>query len=450
MTNDQRPTTYDQPLRLAWFSPLPPVRSGIATDSAELLERLDSHFTIDRFVESPAVPAAERVFDAHDFVWKHRLDPYNLVVYQLGNNTHHDYIWAYLTSYPGLVVVHDPKLHHARARQLLQHGRCDDYRREFRFDHPHASPDFVEFAVEGLGGPIYYLWSMLGVVMRTARLVAVHNHRVATELSEAFPDTPIEVIRLGKSAVEIAPGARETTRARLGIGERSVVFAAFGRLTSEKRIGPILRACRAVARDGLDVRLLLVGDASDYPSLQDELAGHGLSDRVHVTGYLPDDAIGGYLAAADACLCLRWPTAQETSASWLHCLAAARPTVVSDLWHLVDIPTLDPRAERSREPGEAVAIRIDLLDEESSLALAMRRLADDSNARAAIGRAGHAYWSANHTREAAVGDYRRIIEDAAARPAPVVTDLPSHFTDDYSGRARAIAEHCGVTPDVLD
>jgi hypothetical protein len=163
-----------------------------------------------------------------------------------------------------------------------------------------------------------------------------------------------------------------------------------------------------------------------------------------------DEAIGGYLAAADVCLCLRWPTAQEMSASWLHCLAAGRATVISDLAHLVDIPTIAPGEQPSPGHVEPVALRIDLLNEESSLALAMRRLAEDSNAGAGLARAGHAYWSANHTREIAANDYRRIIKDALTRPAPSVSDLPSHFMEDYSGKARGIAKHCSVAPDVLD
>ncbi len=35
--------------------------------------------------------------------------------------------------------------------------------------------DVAEYAVEGLGGPIYYFWSMLRVVMQSARMVAVHS-----------------------------------------------------------------------------------------------------------------------------------------------------------------------------------------------------------------------------------------------------------------------------------
>ncbi len=150
--------------------------------------------------------------------------------------------------------------------------------------------------------------------------------------------------------------------------------------------------------------------------------------RVHVRGYLPDDAIGDYLAAADACLCLRWPTALETSASWLQCLAAARPTVISDLAHLVDIPALDPRSRRaSPAAAEPVAIAIDLLDEDESLRLAMRALAGEPKLRTSLARAGHAYWSAHHTLDVMADDYQRLIARAAARPAPVVTRPAAAF-----------------------
>ena len=110
-----------------------------------------------------------------------------------------------------------------------------------------------------------------------------------------------------------------------------------------------------------------------YPTLAGDLSAHGVADRVRVTGWVDDAAVGGYLAAADACLCLRWPTAEETSASWLRCLAAGRATVISDLAHLVDVPA-------------TVALRADLLDEAASLEHAMRQLIDDPAARDSIGR----------------------------------------------------------------
>jgi glycosyltransferase involved in cell wall biosynthesis len=452
-------------MRVAWFSPLPPVRSGIAAVNASLLPRLHDRLAIDCFVDRKPHPQADltaepddsrqtlppaNLFDAHDWLWKRRRAAYDLVVYQLGNASCHDYMWAYLARYPGLVVLHDPRLHHARARQLLSRGRFDDYRREFWYDHPDAVHDFVEYAVDGLGGPIYYAWSMLRVVMRTARLVAVHNERVASDLREAFPGVRVESIRLGTPPPAADPAARGRIRSALGVGENAVLFASFGKVTAEKRIDAIVRALGTLAGEGADVHLLLAGDASGYASLARDLAASAAAARVHTTGYLPDAAVDDHLAAADACLCLRWPTALESSASWLQCLAAGRPTVVSDLAHLVDVPTIDPRSRRvSRAGVDPVAIAIDLLDEERALVAAMRALAGDRPLRETLGRAGRDYWSANHTVDAMAADYRRIIALAVAQPAPRVTDLPAHFLEDHTGRAREQARRYGVDVDIL-
>jgi hypothetical protein len=74
----------------------------------------------------------------------------------------------------------------------------------------------------------------------------------------------------------------------------------------------------------------------------------------------------------------------------------------------------------------------------------MRVLANEPPLRAALARAGHAYWQANHTLDVMAADYQRLIIEAAARPAPAVNDLPSHFTDDYSAQARGILAAFGI------
>lgn len=426
----------DRALRLAWFSPLPPDATGIAAYSAELLSRLDDGFTIERFPEARA----------HEFAWRHRRAPYDLVVYQLGNAPWHDYMWAYLASYPGLVVLHDVRLHHARARHLLNAGRVDDYRREFAWNHPEASGAFAEYAVAGLGGPIYYLWRMVRTVVRTARGVAVHNARVAADLCDELPGARVDVVRMGVPEVPVDEAASAAARAKLGLPADAVLFVAFGKVTPEKRIAPVLHAMASIA----SAHLLLVGDASGYGSLAAEIAASGVGDRVHATGAVPDAELGRYLGAADLCLCLRWPTADETSASWLRCLAAGRATVVSDLPHLVDVPTILARGWRDSHASAApVAVAIDLLEEDESLRTAMTRLAADTALRGEIAAAGHAYWREHHRLELMADDYRALIDDVARRPAPHVADLPPHFTDDYSSRARDIASKFGLDLAIL-
>ena len=53
--------------RLAWFSPVPPARSGIAGRSAELVVELRAGFDIDVFVDEPVSGFANEIRDASIF-----------------------------------------------------------------------------------------------------------------------------------------------------------------------------------------------------------------------------------------------------------------------------------------------------------------------------------------------------------------------------------------------
>ncbi|HEX7140471.1 MAG TPA: glycosyltransferase family 4 protein [Vicinamibacterales bacterium] len=413
-------------MRIAWFSPLPPDRSGVADYNAELLAQLVGTFEIDRYPERAA----------HDFVWRSQRRPYDLVVYHLGNAACHDYMWAYLVRYPGLVVLHDARLHHARARGLLDRKRIAEYREEFHYDHPAADPAVTQFAIEGLGGPLYYLWPMVKIVTETARIVAVHSPWVAADLRAAHPSARVETIRMGVPSLPASRGGRTEIRRRLALPDHAVVFAAFGKITAEKRVPAILTAMEALVREGRPVFAMLVGDAEGYPTLAREIAARGLDDRVRVTGHVADGAIGDHLAAADVCLCLRWPTALETSASWLRCLAAGRATVISDLAHLADIPI-------------RVSARVDPAEEPSALLDVMRHLVDDAAWRESLAANGHAYWRESHTLGTMTSDYERLLPVAASRRASSPADLPAHFLADYSGSAMEVIRHVGVRANVL-
>ena len=417
MTVNADAAIADAPPRLAWFSPLRPERSGIAAYTAELLPYLERAWRIDTFDSSRA----------HEFAWRARRAPYELVVYQLGNAPCHDFMWGHLAVYPGLVVLHDARLHHARARQLLAANRDGDYRREFQFDHPDVHPDAAEYAVRAMGGPVQYLWPMRRLVLRVAKLIAVHNPRVADELRREEPDARVDVIRMGVPAIAPSEDARQRIRARHGISATAVVFAAFGKMTDEKRIGPIVRTFLSLVADGIDAHLLLIGEDEGFAG---RLAAED-GGRVHVAGYVDDSDVAACLLASDVCLCLRWPTALETSASWLRCLAAARATVVSDLAHTADVPV-------------SVARRVDLLDEDRSLAGAVRDLAVDTSGRHRLARAGHAWWAAHHTMTMMADDYRRVIEKAVAAPTPARRDLPSHVLDDHTAFAGSILGRYGA------
>jgi glycosyltransferase involved in cell wall biosynthesis len=424
--------------RLAWFTPLPPVKSGIARYNAELLPLLRRSFEIEAFVDgrpdAVVPPDGMSAFSAFDFPWKNRQRPYDLVVYQLGNAPCHDYMWAYLTRYPGLVVLHDGQLHHARGRMLLQrrYPRKDAYRSEFWFNHPEAPPDVAELGIAGLLGPLTYLWPMLRGVVETSRNVVVHNAWLADSIRECHPDASVDVLEMGVPPPRVRDNARRLIRQRHAIPEDAIVFTALGKVTGEKRIGPILRALASTVDVCPQVHLLVAGETTQELDLSAEVATLGLGARVTVAGYVDDVELGDYLEASDVCLCLRWPTSRETSASWLRCLAAGRPTITTDLVHTVDVATLDPRSWavlNTTNDGRPVGVSIDILDEDHSLRLAMRRLSRDEALRSTLGAHARALWSARYRLDQMSAAYLGAIGRTLERPSPDLAgrNLPRHL-----------------------
>jgi glycosyltransferase involved in cell wall biosynthesis len=433
--------------RLAWFSPLPPSTSGIAAYSADVLPLLAARgLAIDTFSE----------LNAHEFVWRHRRSPYELTVFQIGNASCHDYMWAYLFRYPGLVVLHDAQLHQARALHLTSRWqpRRLDYLAEFCANHPEAPPDVAELVAAGLGGTLYQHWPLIRLVIERARLTIVHNARLAHSLRRDHPAARIESIEMGVAEVgEGSAERRAAVRQRHDIPADAIVLTAVGGVTPEKRISQLIRALGAISDRHPTLHLLLVGRAAAHFDVLSEARRWGIADRVRMTGYVEDDELDDYLGASDVCACLRWPTNRETSASWLRCLAAGRATLISELAHLADVPTVDPRGWQRRtveeKPQAAVAVSIDLLDEDHSLQLALERLATDAGLRQQLGDAARAWWSAHHQLEPMADAYVRLLAAATETPAPDVA-LPPHLLDDGSGLVKRLATGLGVQGLVAD
>ena len=442
-----------QPARLAWFSPMPPTRSGVATCSADLVRGLSTSFTIDAFVDASRTPPAPAARSAHDFIWLHQQNPYDLIVYQLGNSAVHEYIWPYLFRYPGLTVLHDAHLHHARAASLLQTRRKADYRAEFAANHPDRHPDLAELAIAGYDNYLYYHCPMRRLVVERSLLTAVHTPAIARELLEEVPGARVETIRLGhgtETAEDEARRRRQRIRARYGIADDARVFGCFGGLSPEKRLPQILTAFSAIAAQMPSARLMLAGGVPVHYDLASDVARFGVREQTVITGYIDqDEELDAHISACDIALNLRWPTAREVSGPWLRCLAAGKPTVMLGLSHLADVPAVDPRTWSSTagidagpDAARPVSVAVDILDEDHSLRLAMQRLARDRVLCESLGAAAQAYWRSQHSPSAMLDDYHRVIALARSSSGPLRTSfdgLPHLISDGRRTLGEALA-----------
>lgn len=424
--------------RLAFFSPLPPAATGIADYTIDVVGELRARCAIDLFhdqetVDATRLPSGVSGFRATEFDARHAARPYDLTVYQMGNGTAHDFLYPFVFRVPGLLVLHDLVLHHARARMFLDSAearayaadpasparraaalaRIEQYRAELEYSYPGRGAR-VAFAQLGTVGPLLpYAYPLFRIPVEASRLTACHNAFMVEAVGEEVPGSdPVHVPMMAARVTADGSEVR-TLRARLGVAEGDLVVGSYGLLTPEKRVETVARAVARAAVVLPRLRLLLVGPVPDRPALDRLLARLGVAARTIVTGRVPFESLVAHIELADIVVHLRYPTARETSAALLRVLAQGRPTIVSDLEHLSDIPE------------DAVA-RAAPDDEEGDVLRAILRLAEDTGRRQRLGRRAAAFVADAHSPFRCRDGYRNAIEEALRREAPPPRPWPAH------------------------
>ncbi|HSL82746.1 MAG TPA: glycosyltransferase family 4 protein, partial [Thermoanaerobaculia bacterium] len=406
------PRSPDGPA-LDYLSPLPPVRSGIADYSVDLLPHLAAGGDV-RVLGLPGqpvdeavaarfgvVPAAEAQPPSGRTVWE---ESPRLPLYQMGNNLHHHPVHEAALARPGVLVLHDLVLHHLVAEESLGHGDFEAYRSRLAADHGWIGEEAArprEWGAE----VITSLFELPAhrTVLRRQRGVLVHNRWAAARIAEDDPEVRVGVVPM---AVPLPPPADQEAgrafRRRHGVPEGAPVLGSFGFQTPIKRTAVVVEALAAPGLAG--AHLLVVGETvADLDARAREL---GVADRVHVTGFVPYAEFEAAIAACDLALNLRYPTAGETSASLLRVLAVGRPAVVSDFAQFTELP-------------EAVAVKAPLGEGEvAGLVRELAALLADPGRLAAMGAAAREHVRTCHDPAAAAGEVWAACREWAGAPPP--------------------------------
>ena len=444
--------------RIAWFTPLAPGTNGPPFGNLELIAGITRHHSVDVFTDGAPMSTGDaslRTFIAHDFVWKHVQHPYDLTVYEIADTARHGFVWPYVVRYPGLLVLHDDRLHRLRSNTLRRSRRLQAYRAEFTYCHPHAAPEIAALGFAGLLGATGDFWPMRRLVLECSRLVVVDNAWRATTLQQEVAHQRFRVVVPGVSRRIPAAGDRATLRAEAGIPDDAVVFASFGHIAPQRRIRPILAALSTLGQPHL--RVLACGPVESGYDPRHEAEALGVGDCFSLVPAATAAQWLRYLPAADVALCLAWPDGSEAVMPWLHCLAHGLPTIVTDRANRVEIPTLDPRGwqvQCAGEPGPdgkalppvPAAVSIDIIDELHSLRLAVRRLARDDRFRAQLAEAGIALWRDRFRFDQMLSGYLEAIREAQTIPVSAAQpdELPAHLLDDRSAQARSLLGSLGL------
>ena len=307
-------------MKIAFFSPLPPAKSGIADYSAVLLDHLKNFAEVEAFDSRPAR------FDASSF---------DAIVYQLGNNPHHSFVYEMAMEHPGVVVMHEANLHHLIADLTIRRGDWDAYIREVELNGGAEAKAYAERYVRTLErGPDYEI-PMLKPVLARSRGVIVHSAAVESELRALGYTGPVAKIPHGSWIVD---ADRMTYRAKLGLNERTPLIGIFGFLKPYKRIAESLRAFSRLVRVAPEARMILVGEAHPELPLASMISTLNLSAHVRHIGFAPIEDFNGYLGACDIILNLRYPTVGESSGTLQRSLGMGKAVIVSDVGSFREYP----------------------------------------------------------------------------------------------------------------
>ena len=440
---------------LAYLSPLPPARSGIADYSAELLPALAAHYaiTLVNLADAPPEPLPGLTLPVIDVAtFRSEAGRFDHVLYQLGNSEFHAAQVALLEDIPGVVVLHDFFLGHLHAARDYIFGERGALAAALL--EAHGLPALRVLADAGVEEALRRYPANAGV-LSGATAVIVHSAHARelgaawlgeawlgeagleeAGLEEAGPEEPAaapwQVIPHLRQLPPRAP-ERAAARRALGLDPDSFIVASFGFLTPSKCNVELADAWR---QSGLgaraDCQLVYVGKQpdGDYGRAVDR-AREGLGNS-RVTGFAARDDYRHWLAAADVAVQLRRDTRGESSGTVLDCLAHGLPLVANAHGSLAELP------------AEAV-YRLDEAFTVDELADALLTLHGDGARRARLGARARDHIAAGHAPALIASRYAQAIARSARSPlarleqaarAPAAPPGPG---DDAEARALALA-----------
>lgn len=332
---------------IAFFTPLPPIQSGISDYSVDIIKALQQYYNIDIYIDkgyTPSVNFGNGVTIAPYKAFTQNASKYKDIIYQVGNSTYHLYMYEYIKKYSGIVVLHDYNMHSVLAHNALS-GLKQDYELYRQYLLEDYSSDEVDKYIQKLrnGQCGYYIheWETNGVATNYAKKIIVHSFDAKQKLLAKNISNNVRQIW---SFAEINPKASNTDKKLLkekfGFNSNDVIFAAFGHVHETKRALPILEAFKRLSEDYPEARLIYVGKLADElkPRFNTALSENGLAHTVKVTGYTSLEDFETYMNLTDVCLNLRYPYNGETSASLIRNLVKGNLVIVNDIGSFGELP----------------------------------------------------------------------------------------------------------------
>jgi glycosyltransferase involved in cell wall biosynthesis len=415
--------------RLAYVSPLPPERSGIADYSAELLPELAKHYEIEVIVTQEAIddPWINSNCAVRSVQWfAQHADHYDRVLYHFGNSAFHQHMFALLKAIPGVVVLHDFFLSGVVAHMDVHGCASGQWAQELYSSHGYKAL-YDRFHAKDTADVVWGYPCSLNVIQSSLGLI-VHSPnslRLARQWYGVEADDWAVIPHMRDSRVQ---ADRSEARKSLGLDADDFLVCAFGMLGPTKLNSRLLNAWleSGLARDD-SCHLVFVGENHPGNYGQELLATirrGKAKGSIRITGWADRELFQHYLAAADSAVQLRTLSRGETSGTVLDCMNYGLPTIVNTNGSMADLD------------AEAVwKLPEEFTDEQ--LVKALEALWQDRERRQQMGKAAREIIVEQHDPRTCADLYSQAIEgfyDMGAKSLPALPDaiagIPGHSPEE--------------------
>ena len=331
-------------MRLAFFSPVPPVPSGVCDYLVDLLPWLPEEWSIDVFIDDGVEPEEEEVggrgscYPHGDWPARHADEPYDLNVYQIGNNLAHAYALPYVLRHPGLLVLHDAVVHPSRALHAVEGGDMTAYREAAERCRPDVGRALGHLVAGGLASPqLFFRFPLCEDLVRGSLLTGVHGTVLAEWVHALVPEARVCSLAHWRSVPEVGPQAVAEWRQEVLGNEEGVIVGCFGNIDAARRLDRILQAVSDL-RPSVRIELVVAGSVDPDLDLPRRAASMGIKEQVHWLGRVDSGDFGALIRSVDFAVNLRYPPARASSGVLHQLLQAGVPTIITDLVHWAEYP----------------------------------------------------------------------------------------------------------------
>lgn len=312
--------------KLALFTPLTPLKNGIADYSEALILQLKNYFDIDIYIDDNYEPVNKSIVDNFKIMNHHKFDDfhndYDLILYQVGNNQNHAYMIKYILLFPGIVVLHDFKLTYLYTflDKKLQ-NYCLKSCKTYNY------PDLQENPLNK-----YIIDKSIGII--------VHSNYSRVRILEQNLNIPVKKIELFSEPIELVDSS--SLRKRYGFDNDDLLIASFGFVTPSKRIPSALMAFARLKTKfpNTKIKYLIVGNVEEEQKkiIHKIIEKNNLESDVTITGFTDLETFEEYISISDICINLRYPYGGETSGTVSRILGAGKACIVNDIGAFSELP----------------------------------------------------------------------------------------------------------------